>query len=265
MKSLCKDLSDECDDLDALVSPLSHSDWMRITPFFNWTVKHQISHLAYFDRAALMSIKGRETFESHMAELLKNASTYDEIFDNANSIGMAMTDSALLDWWRNERRDLATAFETLEPGHRLPWYGPSMSARSSATARLMETWAHGQDIADALGIRRNSTKRLKHIVHLGYSTLGWSFMNRGLDAPDANISLQLEGPEGEIWTFGPPETGETVCGTALDFCLVVTQRRHVSDTDLVVKGTAASSWMNVAQAFAGPPENPPAPGLRVWK
>lgn len=264
MKSLCKDLTDEYDALDELVTPLSHEDWRRVTPFFGWTVKEQISHLAYFDRAARISIQGRDAFEAHMAELLKHASTYDEIFDFANSEGVAMADGELLAWWRHERKELAAAFKTLEPGHRLPWYGPSMSARSSATARLMETWAHGQDIADALGIVRKGTQRLKHIVHLGYSTLAWSFMNRGLPVPESKIFLTLESPEHDIWNYGSSDSTDIIGGTALDFCLVVTQRRHVADTALVVQGEAAASWMTVAQAFAGPPENPPAPGLRVW-
>lgn len=41
-----------------------------------------------------------------------------------------------------------------------------MSAVSSVTARLMETWAHGQDIADVLGVDRQPTARLRHIAHL---------------------------------------------------------------------------------------------------
>lgn len=263
MKTLCKDLTEEYDALDAIVSNLDHDEWMKPTPFFGWTIKEEISHLAYFDRAAMISISGKDLFEAHMNEMLKHASTYDEIFDYANSEGMAMDDQDLLAWWRRERHDLISAYEALDPSQKLPWYGPSMSTRSSATARLMETWAHGQDIADALGIRREGSSRLKHIAHLGFSTFSWSFMNRGLPVPEKKPALILGGPVGEIWTYGDIESADMVKGTALDFCLVVTHRRHVNDTDLIVEGEAVTSWMAIAQAFAGPPDDPPAPGSRV--
>ena len=113
---------------------------------------------------------------------------------------------------------------------KLPWYGPPMSARSSATARLMETWAHGQDIADALKMARPATARLKHIVHLGFSTFTWSFMNRKLAVPATKPALVLQGPDGEIWNYGAADAENTVSGTALDFCLVVTLFCHVTAT-----------------------------------
>ena len=262
MKTICKDLNEEYEALDSLVAKLGPDGWMTVTPFFNWTIKEQISHLAYFDRAARISISGREPFEQHMNELLEHAGTYDEVFAHANSEGMAMDGKELLGWWRKERRSLLSSYETLDPGKKLPWYGPPMSARSSATARLMETWAHGQDIVDALGLKRAGTNRLKHIVHLGFSTFSWSFINRNLPVPSRKPLLNLDGPSGERWVYGSGDSGETIEGPALDFCLVVTQRRHVEDTALVVKGEAAGLWMTMAQAFAGPPEDPPKPGTR---
>jgi hypothetical protein len=39
----------------------------------------------------------------------------------------------------------------------------------------------------------------------------------------------------------------------VDFCLLVTQRRHLADTAVVVEGDAARQWISIAQAFAGPP------------
>ncbi len=263
MKTICADLKEEYESLDAVVAKLSSDGWMIVTPFFSWTIKEQISHLAYFDKAAGLSILGSEPFEHHLNELLEHAGTHDEVFAYANSHGMAMDETELLDGWRRERRRLISSYETLDPGQKLPWYGPPMSARSSATARLMETWAHGQDIVDALGVKRKATSRLKHIVHLGFSTFTWSFMNRGLTVPAMKPALRLEGPDGEIWNYGTANAENTVTGSALDFCLVVTQRRHVTDTRLVIQGDIASSWLAIAQAFAGPPQDPPYPGTRV--
>ena len=264
MKTICKDLFDECESLDNLVADLDHDGWMTATPFFGWTVKETISHLAFFDRAARVSLSGREAFDAHVLELMKLGNSVDEIFDRANDEGLALDDAGLLDWWRRERRELVARYAELSPEMKLPWYGPSMSARSSATARLMETWAHGQDIADALKMARTATARLKHIVHLGFSTFTWSFMNRGLAVPSAKPALVLQGPDGESWNYGTANAENRVSGTALDFCLVVTQRRHVSDTGLSVDGEIARSWMAIAQAFAGPPQDPPGPGTRVW-
>lgn len=263
MKTICKDLKDEYDSLDDMVSILDHQGWMTVTPFYDWTIKDTISHLAFFDRAALLSTSGKEVFDAHLIELMASAATVDEIFDMANSEGNALDDEALLEWWRKERGDLLARYESSDPSEKFPWYGPPMSARSSATARLMETWAHGQDVADALKITRPGSVRLKNIVHLGYSTFGWSFVNRGLSAPSSKPVLILESPDGSIWRYGDEDSDNMVSGTALDFCLVVTQRRHVEDTGLIVKGDAASSWMLIAQAFAGPPQDSPEPGSRI--
>lgn len=265
MKIICRDLFEEYTELDALVEGLSPQTWRKETPFFCWTIKDQISHLAYFDRMAHLAATDSEGFRRHLDDIMKNWMSYDDLQNKINALGCAMADGELLDTWRKDRAALLRVFESLEPGKRLPWYGPTMSARSSATARLMETWAHGQDVVDSLGLVREPTDRLKHIAHLGFSTLSWSFINRGVDAPSVSVRLELESPSGQIWTWGDSDAEECVAGLALDFCLVVTQRRHVRDTTLVMDGETAVQWMLNAQVFAGPPENGPEPGERVVK
>jgi len=128
-----------------------------------------------------------------------------------------------------------------------------MSAASSVTARLMETWAHGQDVVDALGLTRRPTARLRHIAHLGVRTFGWSFVVRGLEAPGVPVRVELTGPDGEPWTWGPEDAADRVSGPAEDFCLLVVQRRHRSQTALTATGPVADRWLDVAQAFAGAP------------
>jgi uncharacterized protein (TIGR03084 family) len=150
-----------------------------------------------------------------------------------------------------------------DPRDRLPWYGPPMSALSFATARLMETWAHGQDVFDTLRIRRTPTDRLRHIALLGVKTFGWTYMNRGLPVPEEPVRVSLAAPSGDIWAWGPEDAANLVSGPAEDFCLVVVQRRHVDDTTLSVKGATARDWMEKAQCFAGPPVDGPKPGERV--
>jgi uncharacterized protein (TIGR03084 family) len=141
----------------------------------------------------------------------------------------------------------------MAPTARLPWYGPDMAAASSVTAQLMETWAHGQDVADALGAVLEPTDRLRHIAHLGVRTAGFSFALRGLPAPTDPVRVELVAPNGAVWAWGPAGAGDRVSGPALDFCLLVTQRRHRGDVTLDVVGATAERWMSVAQAFAGEP------------
>jgi uncharacterized protein (TIGR03084 family) len=139
-----------------------------------------------------------------------------------------------------------------------------MGALSFATARLMETWAHGQDVADALGVARPGTPRLRHIAHLGVRTRPFSYTVRGRPVPGADVRVELTPPDGGVpWAWGNPSLTDRVTGPALDFCLVVTQRRHVEDTALAVEGDGAREWLAIAQAFAGAATLTPAGrGLR---
>ncbi len=135
-----------------------------------------------------------------------------------------------------------------------------MGSKSFLTARLMEVWAHGQDIVDAAGATRPASDRLRHIAQLGFITRGWTYLNRREEVPEGDVYLELLAPSGETWMWGPEGAAATVRGNAEDFCLVVTQRRNISDTDLLVTGDSAVDWLDKAQAFAGPPSNGPDPG-----
>jgi uncharacterized protein (TIGR03084 family) len=163
-----------------------------------------------------------------------------------------MSGAALLAWWREARAELLRALPEVDPTSRVPWYGPPMSPASFTTARLMETWAHGQDVADALGIERSPTDRLRHVAFIGVRALPNSYRVRDLPVPEVPVRVELRAPSGEVWCWGDEGAGDVVRGPALDFCLVVTQRRHVDDTELVAEGPVATEWMQVAQAFAGP-------------
>jgi uncharacterized protein (TIGR03084 family) len=135
-----------------------------------------------------------------------------------------------------------------------------MSVASSITARIMETWAHGQDVADALGALRAPTDRLRHVAFIGARTLANSYQARGLPVPEVPVRVELGAPSGEAWIFGPDDAADVVRGPALDFCLAVTQRRHIDDLDIEAEGPVATEWLSIAQAFAGPPGSGRAPG-----
>ncbi len=249
------DLLAEQQALDEIVAPLDADDWRLPTPSPGWSVADQIGHLTYFDGTAALAIADPDAFAQSMAELLRAAD------GDAITLAVARSGSAarLLTAWRSNRAVLAETSTTLRDGDRVPWYGPSMGATSFLTARLMETWAHGQDIVDTIGATRRPTDRLRHIANLGVITRGWTYANRQLEVPPVPVRVELTSPGGETWTFGPDDAAESITGPAEDFCLVTTQRRHVADTALVVEGPAAADWMAKAQLFAGPPTDGPPP------
>ena len=258
LPSIRRDLIAEQDALDAIVAPLTPEQWSLPTPSARWSVGDQIAHLTYFDDAAVVAIADPDAFVTKMGELLAAAAGGDVAMDEL-TLGSWRSRPAedLLRSWRTNRRRLAEASLGLDESRRLPWYGPPMGAKSFLTARLMETWAHGQDVVDALAVHRQPSDRLVHIARLGFLTRGWSYSNRGLEQPTEAVRLELTSPSGATWTFGPDDATDSVSGAALDFCLVVTQRRHVNDTGLEATPLAIE-WLEIAQAFAGPPTSGPA-------
>jgi uncharacterized protein (TIGR03084 family) len=173
--------------------------------------------------------------------------------------------SQLVSDWRLTYQKLAQAYSQADPSQRCPWVGPSMSARSCITARQMETWAHGQAIYDELGRVRENTDRLQNIIILGINTFGWTFKVRGEAAPDQMPYVELAAPSGRLWTFGEENSASAIKGAAEEFAQVVTQTRHVEDTQLSYDGEDAKRWLYSAQCFAGGPNPPPVPGSRFMR
>ncbi|MGO9746566.1 MAG: TIGR03084 family metal-binding protein [Mycobacterium sp.] len=244
------DLRAESDDLDALLAPLPAHRWADPTPAPGWTIAHQIGHLLWTDRVALTAV----TDEAGFVEALQAAAADPAGFVDAGAEDLAALPPAeLLADWRATRGRLHEALLSVADGRKLPWFGPPMSAASMATARLMETWAHGLDVADALGVKRPTTERLRSIAHLGVRTRDYAFSVNNLAAPAEAFLVELRGPGGDVWSWGPPDAAQRVTGSAEDFCFLVTQRRPLSSLDITAHGADAQRWLGIAQAFAGPP------------
>ena len=257
MKEICADLAMEQQELDAFVTDLDEDGWNTGTPAEGWTIKDQIRHLAYFDDRARLAATDPEAFKAYLQKSMQDLESYLKHLENT---GKDLSGAETLEWWRKESQALVAAISPMDRKTRLPWYGPDMSVMSSATARLMETWAHGQDIVDARGLTRQPTDRLRNVAHIGVRTFGWSVVNRQMEVPDTPVRVELTAPSGDLWTWGPEATDNLVKGQAEDFCLVVVQRRHLADTDLSVTGEVAKEWMLLCQAYAGPPGEGRAPG-----
>lgn len=255
MQRICDDLIDEHASLEQLVERLTEAEWDTPTAAPGWTVRDQVSHIWFFDQRALMAMTDPDAFAADAAALMAGGGT-----DASVEPGRATTGADMLARWRVDRSRLLEHARAVDPSTRVPWYGPAMGARSFITARLMETWAHGQDVADALGVERQPTDRLRHVAHIGVRARPFSYAINSMTMPDAEVHVALSTPDGETHTWGSPESEHSVRGPILDFCLVVTQRRHPADTALEVSGDAAVEWISIAQAFAGPPGGGRRPG-----
>ena len=247
LSALLDDLRAEQADLRALVAD---GDLDAATPAEGWSVRDAVAHLAGSDVEARRAATRPEEFVAGLADVAKDI---DGFLTGQLTARRHLTREQLLADWQSGFDAMVRAFADVPAGTKVPWYGPPMSPASFATARLMEYWAHGQDVADAVGVRRTPTDRLRHICHLGFRTRGFSYAVRGQQAPDVDVSLELTAPDGQTWQFGPVDAPQCVRGPALDFCLLVTQRRHRDDLALVAAGDAADEWLDIAQCFAGPP------------
>lgn len=247
---LLADLRYESDRLAEHLDGLAYEQWGLATPAQGWGIQDQVSHLAFFDDAARLALTQPQEFRTLAQKLVADGMDFPDRIAAHHRI---LAPDALLDWFIAARHDLLAGFTGEDPRRRLPWFGPDMSVASSATARLMETWAHGRDIYDALGVQHPPSPGLRNIAHLGVTTFEFAHTLNGLDVPDEPLRVELLSPDGQSWFWGPADAINRVSGPALDFVLTITQRRHWSQTALVATGPVASRWLDIAQAFAGAP------------
>jgi uncharacterized protein (TIGR03084 family) len=249
------DLVAEQGDLDATVASLDEQGWATPTPAAGWDVRDSIAHLALSEELATLALTDTDGFTRHLEELLADLDATEAALVDR---GRSMTGTDVLGWWRVTRVRTIDALRARDPDDRVPWVIAPMSSRSFATARLMETWAHGTDVRDGLGIETHTTTRLRHVAELGVRTRKFAYAVRGLPVPDGDVHVELDAPDGGTWSWGTSTT-DVVRGPAIDFCRVVTQRGHPDDTALVVTGSEARRWLDIAQAFAGRPTDPRSP------
>jgi len=248
--------------LAAILDPLAEDDFRAETQFKGWSINDVLGHLHMFNVAADLTLESGRKFGAFFQPIAEGISRGQTLLQTQSGFLGNLKGRALLTIWQDCAHKLADHYAQADPKARLKWAGPDMSARSSITARQMETWAHGQEIFDLLGVERAEGDRIKNIVHLGVNTFGWSFVNRGLDVPDPAPHLKLVAPSGVVWDWNEATADNPITGTAVDFARVVTQTRNIDDTALMTVGKTATDWMKIAQCFAGAPETPPSAGLR---
>ncbi|MGW6281982.1 TIGR03084 family metal-binding protein [Kribbella sp. NPDC055071] len=251
------DLWAESAELDRLVGGLAAGEWATPTPAEGWTIAHQIAHLAWTDEATHLAATDPDGFKVSLQTAAANPTGY---VDQGAAETASLPPDQLLTYWRETRADVTDALKKVPAGAKVAWYGPPMSPTSMATARLMETWAHGQDVADALGVRRTPSNRLRHVAHLAVRTRDFAYLLNDRTPPAEEFRVELTGPDGDPWSWGPEDAAQRVSAPAVDFCLLATQRRHRDDLAVVVEGAQADEWLGIIQAFAGLPGKGRRPG-----
>jgi uncharacterized protein (TIGR03084 family) len=255
LETLLADLTAEGDQLWSAVAGLDADGWATPTPAAGWTVATQVAHLVWTDETATtaahsVTADGKEAWDAIVLKAIDDPSGF---VDRAAEEVSRLAPQALLARWGAARTALATALREFPEGERMPWFGPPMSPTSMATARFMETWAHGLDVYEALAIEPPVTDRIKNVAHLGVRTRDYAYAVQEQAPPAEQFRIELTAPSGGIWTWGPPNAAQRVTGSAYDFCLLVTQRVHRDDTGLIATSPDAEHWLSIAQCFAGPP------------
>ncbi|WP_340107131.1 TIGR03084 family metal-binding protein [Pikeienuella sp. HZG-20] len=257
-----QDFLEESEALAALLAPLEDEDFARPTQFKGWTIDDVLGHLHIFNHAAELTLARPDAFGPFLASIMDQVAEGRTLAEAQRGWIGDLTGRALLAAWRDGAARLAEVYAAADPKTRVKWAGPDMSARSSITARQMETWAHGQEVFDLLGASRADTDRLRNIAHLGVVTIPFAFSIRGETPPDPPLHVRLIAPSGAIWEWNEPQTDNRIDGSATAFCQTAAQVRNAADTDLRATGPAAERWLQIAQCFAGAPHDPPAPGAR---
>jgi uncharacterized protein (TIGR03084 family) len=250
------DLTAESLQLDQWVAGLPVGGWSTVTTPEGWTVTDQIAHLHWTDTTSLTAIQDPEGFGAMLREAGSDPTSF---VDRETSETSLIPPGDLLLLWREGRVDLDAALRAVPDGEKVPWFGPPMSPTSMATARIMETWAHGHDVGEALGITIPRTARARHVCHIGVRARAYAYLVRGETDPGAEIRVELTGPDGDLWTWGAEDAVERVTGSGYDFALLATRRRHVADVDVRAEGEHAAHWLTIVQAFAGMPGADPLP------
>jgi uncharacterized protein (TIGR03084 family) len=247
--SVILDLVAAGDEVDRMVADLDPSQWTLPTPAPGWTIAHQIAHLSATFRLAGLAASSPERFAAITARL---SDDFNANVDNAMAEFLVDPPQILLTRWRAERGRAEQALAAVPPDRIVPWLVRPLPVAVLAAAGLMELFGHGQDIADTLGVSREHTDRIRHLVGFAVRTWDFGYQARGLTTPDVDFRFEITAPSGTVLAFGPADSTQRITGPAVDFCLLVTRRRHRDDLSLTATGDEADRWLDLAQAYRGP-------------
>jgi uncharacterized protein (TIGR03084 family) len=250
LHEVISDLAAQGEQVDRLVAGLDASDWGRSTPAPGWTFAHQIAHLASVFALAALAASDPQGFGNLAAGL---SDDFDANVAAALAGYLAAPPDVLLERWRAERSKAEHALAAVPPGQVVPWLVRPLPPGVLACAGMTELFGHGQDIADTLGVSPERTDSIKHITGFAVRTWDFGYLARGIAVPETQFRFELTAPSGPVWEFGPADADQRITGPAVDFCLLVTRRRHRADLALTASGAQADHWLDIAQAYRGAP------------
>ncbi|WP_225800889.1 TIGR03084 family metal-binding protein [Streptomyces sp. NK15101] len=257
LNDVLKALAADIDEVEDLVRDLDAADWNKPTPAPGWSIADQVAHLTFIFRLAKTAAADPDTFRGIAAQAAGN-------FDGAVNAALKQFNGfppkELLARFRAEGDASVESLAAVPENSVVPWLVNPLPPAVLASAGIMELFGHGQDIADALGVRREPTERLRHLVFFAFLTRDFGYLSRGLTPPAEPFRIEVTAPSGEIWAYGPEDAANKVTGPAQDFCLLVTRRRHRDDLALVATGEEADRWLDIAQAYRGPAGEGRTPG-----
>jgi enediyne biosynthesis protein E11 len=251
------DLIADADEVDRILADLDEAQWRRPTPARGWTVAHQVAHLAATFQLAALAASDPSRFKAVTSQL---SDDFDANVTAALAPYLDNPPDVLLEHWHTERARAVQALSALPPDEMVPWLVRPLPAAVLAGAGMMELFAHGQDIVDALRVQRRPTDRLRHLVAFAVRTWDFGYLARGLTPPATEFRYELIAPSGAVWHHGPADADQRITGPAFDFCLLVTRRRHRADLSLEATGADADRWLDIAQAYRGSPGTGRSPG-----
>jgi uncharacterized protein (TIGR03084 family) len=260
MVGIVGDLVTEQQRVAALIADFNESDWERQACSCDWTFKDEILHIGAFDYAAVVMMEGKAENVRVFADPYFQHDERNRVMRFRHLGGHEVAEK-----WRTVRERMNTLLLERNPRDRIAWApGLPMAARSLASARLMELWAHSVDITDALGMEPVVEERITATLFLSWQARPYAYHINRLQLPDTPMYLDIELPSGTRWTKGKPEAANYIKGTAKDWALVAVRRRNWMDMGLEVVGAEARRYASLVQTFAGDatPAVPAAKNLR---
>jgi uncharacterized protein (TIGR03084 family) len=244
-------LTQQQDQLAALLDGLGDDDWTRPSRCEGWTVADVVLHLAQTNEMAVASVHGAfgETVERLSAGLAP-ATSVDEAVDGMVALERGTPHTALRERWRASAVEQAAALAGAGASRRVQWVAGDLTVRTLATTRLAETWIHGGDVAAAFGTAPPVTGALRHVARLAWRMLPYAFGQAGrtLSGP---VAFELRGPDGDTWSFTPDEEpATTIRGDGVDLCLVAARRVPPEGTTLTGEGPDAGAVLALVRTYA---------------
>lgn len=253
MREILSDLVAEQQALDQFLQRISERQWNLPTSAAGWSIKDVVSHLAHSERCAAESLTDGAAV---LAPARKDLDKWTELGVNE---GRQMRYQQVIEWWRNSRADVVDALSRMEGTDRVTWLYGDMSARAFGTVRLMETWAHGLDIKDAMeGLLTfdeeeedptADTSRIRHVAWLAHRMLPYAFAEAGESFPESGIRLELMGPRYARWVYGPEDAEDVIKGVAGEWCRIAVRRMDAGDSSLKTEGKNAEIAIRVVRTY----------------